>query len=277
MIALFAPFNDVLGAFVTQSNATGIPDTTTSPTFTYVTDPYVTSALTPVPSGAANLPSVRWTNFCVSVYDLDAIATVSQSMQAVKWVQAAIPLAASPLTGGPASSYGGMYNSISEMDTNSGVRTREVPIAALLEGVCFRSAMIDRSGLEFTPVATGSAAWTAAYGGQSSGTNASIGSFLPWAPLVFNVNLPPPTTPVGVSISGTGLVQTINLRFVVEGEIEISPPANNFMYRMGRTQGLGGPAAEHSWFAAQRVLLEQGFVGGDAPSMGRTGRYALGR
>jgi len=257
-IYVFAPHNDCVAATYTQSNSTGVPDSSSSVVAGYVIDPYLTSLLTnPATSGAANALSIRWSKFCVQVFDLDPLASVQGSVQVLKWTQAGVPLIGSPA----AAEYGSVYTSVSEANNVSGIKAHEATVASLVHGRCIESAMLDRSALEVTPVLTGSGVWQSIYGSTTYST--SIGSFMPWTPIVLVVSLPPPNVATAISTGASasgGVSASLNLRFEVEGEIEVSAPPNSFLSRLAKLQPRGSVSAEHEWFKYQDSILRRGWL-----------------
>lgn len=260
MIVL-APFNDCLAGVYTQTQsssnpaiASGIPDATSPITGVNIVDPYITNLLTPVSiTGAANVPSARWTDFCVELLETDAIAGIYSSIQAGRWLQEGVPLVSS----GTAVQYKSTFDSLSEMRNASGMGVNEVPLAALASGLCYKTAMVDRNALEFTPVGLGATPWVSVYGNTAATT--TIGAFAPWAPIVLSVQCPPPGTAPGVVMTGAGSGNTINIRCVVKGIIEVAAAPNTFMSRMAKSLPRGGPNAEHAWLNAQDRILKTGF------------------
>lgn len=277
-ILVLAPFNDCLGGLYIQTQsgstpaaATGLPDATSPMTNTNIIDPYITNLLTPVSiTGAANVPSARWTDFCVELLETDAIAGIYSSIQAGRWLQEGVPLVSS----GTSVQYKSTFDSLSEMRNASGMGVNEVPLAALASGLCYKTAMVDRNALEFTPVGLGSVPWVALYGNTSAQT--SIGTFSPWAPIVLSIQCPPPGTVPGIVQTGSGSGNAINIRCVVKGMIEVAAAPNTFMSRMAKTIPRGGPNAEHAWLNAQDRILKTGFQPLPHNMMGRTPAGMLG-
>lgn len=261
-ILVLAPFNDCLAGLYIQSQsgstpaaASGIPDATSPMTNTNIVDPYITNLLNPVSiTGAANVPSARWTDFCVELLETDAIAGIYSSVQAGRWLQEGVPL----VSAGTAVQYKSTFDSLSEMRNAAGMGVQEVPLAALASGLCYKTAMLDRNALEFTPVGLGASPWAAVYGNTAAST--SIGSFAPWAPIVLSIQCPPPGTAPGVVMTGSGQGNAINIRCVVKGMIEVAAAPNTFMSRMAKTIPRGGANAEHAWLNSQDKILKTGFL-----------------
>lgn len=231
VIVVLAPFNDQLGAAYFQ--AVSPPNATTAVSPTIITDPYVTSVLSRVSTtGATNAPSVRWTSFCAELLVSDSLANVNNTIQIVRWDQSGVPLVAS----GAAPEFFSMYSSVQEHP-----RLLEQPSAVFTHARCVRTYMQDRSALEFTPVNTGSSAWSSVYG--DTGTTTDIGSFpAPWAPLV-------------ITMSGTS---TISLRLVIKGTMEIQPALNSFLTRLAKPRQACPVGAEEAWFRGQRAIYDEG-------------------
>lgn len=229
-IAVIAPFNDCLGAVFSQ--AATPPDTTTAVAQTYIIDPYLTSLLTP-PSitGSTNSLCVRWTSFCVEVLVSDALASVNNTVQLVRWVQNGVPVCAA----GTPASFQNTYSSLQEHN-----RLVEQPAAAFTSAKCFRSGMLDRSALEFTAVATSHTPWFSVYG--NTGASTTIGSFNPpWSPLV-------------LSITGAS---ALNLKLVIRGNVEVIPPMASFLARLAKPRPDSPPGAEEAWWRMQRRILAE--------------------
>jgi len=270
-IVVIAPYNDYLGAIYTQSNSTGVPDPGTAIVGAGITDPYVTSLLSPVSTlGSTNSPAVRWSKFCVQVIDLDPLSTVQSSMQALCWLQQGVPHIASPT----AVNYYSTYTTLAEATTGNGLKTHEISSAKLVGGKCFSTGMMDRSAIELTPVLTGSTAWNALYG-NTSGSGAQIGANGYWAPIVLAVTLPPPTTPIG-AVAGMGLTNTLRYRLIIEAVIEVAPAPNSFLYRMARSPARTGVGSEVAWFNHQDKLLKQGWVDVRSGGLDRSSKGYLG-
>jgi hypothetical protein len=256
-IMVLAPFNDYLGTVWKQANATGIPDAVTVPTNFGLTDPYITSLLTPVTtSTSTNASMVRWSKFCVQVINLDPLSTVQSSVQALCWLQQGFPLGAA----NSAPNYYSMYTTLAEASTGNGMKTHEISSAKLTGGKCFTTGMIERSAVELTPASLGSGAWNNIYG-NSSGSGAIVGNGgSPWAPIVMAFTIPPPSTPPGVVVAGTGASSSLRFRIIVEAVMEMAPAPNNFLYRMAQTPAVTPASAETAWFSHQRTLLKEGWI-----------------
>lgn len=251
IISAFAPFNNTLGATYFQSvappNAGAI---VTSVQF--CTDPYLTSLLTPITtSGANNALSVRATRFCVEFLVTDALATVNQSILINKWRQPGMPH-----LNGLAPEFNTVWEALQE-----DVNTMEIPMAAALHTRCVNTAMQERSALDFTPVATTTAAWISVYGGTSSTTD--VGNYrAPWYPIV-------------MSVANTGST-AITLRVIVKAEFEIIAPPNNWVSRLHQPLPTGGPGAEEAWWKHQRGLHDSNIKSLHSGPMNRTSAGYVG-
>lgn len=230
VIGVLAPFNDCLGTYYKQ--LVSPPDTTTAVAQTTIIDPYLTSLLNPPStSGATNALAARFSSFCVEFMVTDALAGVNNTVSFLRWQQSGVPLTSS----GGAVEFNGTWFALGE---NPGVI--EVPCAQLTRTHCIHSGMTERSALEFTPVSTGSTAWANVYA-NTAGT-ISVGSYNPpYKPIVFAVS------------NATGS-NTVTLRLLIRGVIEVSPPPASFLSRIAKPLPTGGPDAEAKWWRYQAAL-----------------------
>jgi len=220
-LGVFAPFNDVLGNVFSQ--AVSPPNAVAVPTQVPIIDPYLTSLLTPVTtSGATNALAARWTSFCVEFMVSDALASINSTMSLVRWTQNGVPLVSTV----GASEFFSIYNSI-----NDHPKLIEVPCAQLTHTHCLHTSMLERSALDFTPIATGLGPWSTVYGNTASST--TVGSFnTPWAPIV------------GLLSSSSN----VTVRIVIRGTIQVVAPPNNYLSRLCKKLPVGGPSSESDWW-----------------------------
>lgn len=269
-IFVFAPWADVIGVQFKQSNSSGVPDGTTAITSTFFTDPFITSLLTPLTtSSSANVPAVRWTDFCVKVTAKDSVMSTAETCMFLKWTQSGVPVVGTitPVD------YQSTYLSMTEAINNSGWKVHEIANAHLLGTRCFRAAMIDRTGLELTPVSTGSSAWQSVYGDTSS--TSVVGAYsMPWTPLVIQCGAKPGLVPSGTGTGGS--VASVTYAIEVIGTIEVAAAANNFVSRLATKQPRGGPNGEYNWFCEQDRVLARGLEAVPSNGMTRSARGPLG-
>lgn len=244
-IGVFAPYNDVLGYIYSQNVSP--PDAVTPVSSNTYTDPFITDILTPqTTSGAANATMARWTEFCIEVMVTDALGTINNTIQFVRWQQAGCPVVGT----GAAPEFATVWTAIGEHP-----RLHEQPSAYFAGSKCFHTGMQDRTALEFTPITNGIATYNAVYG-TTSGT-ATIGTGMPWSPIVFAI-----TSPAGSSCT---------LRIVVKGNIQVSVAPNKFLSRLQKPLSHGDPGAESRWWAKQTALKTMPLVmpGGRPTGKGR--------
>jgi len=239
-LGLFAPFNDCLGVIYNQ--AVQPPNASTAVTQTTLIDPFLTTMLQPTgTSGAQDNLSVRFTSYCVEFMVTDALSSVNSTLTLVRWVQSGVPLASS----GAAPEFYSMYNSMNE---HRGLV--EVPCAQLTRTHCLHTCMQERSALEFTPVPTGSSAWTTGYG-NTSGTSTTGSYNAPWVPIVGLLSSP----------------NNVTVRMVIKATVEVVAPPNNFLSRLGKKLPTGGADAEGIWWRycdrlrTSRLVMTQGLPG----------------
>jgi hypothetical protein len=229
-ILVLAPWSDVLGRVYEQ--AASPPDGVTAVTTSDIIDPYLTSLFTNVStSGAGNYLAGRWTNFCVEMLCKSAVGDVSQSALMLKWTQSGVPVASS----GSIAEFQSTWTSMGEH-----VGLKEYPLAQLMATKCIATGMFDRTALEMTPMRTGAADWASTYGNTSYTT--SVGSVIPWTPIVIAITAP------------AGAVSPV-MQFNIEGRVEVNPSLNNFLCRIAKTPPAPAPGQEERWMAHQRDLI----------------------
>lgn len=234
VIFVAAPCNDVLGATYVQGVSP--PNAAAAITTTPLVDPYITSLLTPITTSGSggstsNSWGVRWAEFCMEVVCPTALASVGGcNTRMCRWPQTGIPLVNSQA----APEFFSTYSSMLEFP-----ETVYTAPANFVAAKCYHSAMRDRSALEFSQIGTGTPTWDSVYGASTAMTSIfGIGAGMPWFPLVF-------------SATGNSLPE---FEVVIKGVIEVLPPANSFLYRVGRVLPSPAPDAEAKWMARQRAL-----------------------
>lgn len=228
VIGVFAPYNDILGYIYQQGMSP--PDALAPVSSVTVSDPFIFDLLTPTStSGAANASMARWTEFCIEIMVTDALGTVNNTIQLVRWQQGGVGLIGS----GNAPEFYSTWNAIGEHP-----RLIEEPSAYFVGTKCFHTGMQDRSALEFTPLVNGTPSYNAVYGSTLGTSN--IGANLPWSPIMFAL-----TSPAGSSCT---------IRVIVKGNIQVSVAPNKFLSRLQKPLPSGSADAENKWWKEQHML-----------------------
>jgi len=250
IIAVFAPVNDFFGYVYTQ--AASPPNATTVPTSVGLSDTFLSSLLNPVStSGATNAVAARFTEFCIEILTKDALSSVNNTVQLVRWTQGGVPLVSS----GAAPEFSSTYNSIGEHP-----KLIEEPSAYFTGTKCLHTGMLDRSALEFTPVTLGGTYWNGVYG-FTAGTS-SIGQMMPWSPILMTM-----------TTASTGTAS--NFKVIIKGKIQINAPPNNYLSRIQKPIPTGGVGAENRWWENQSLLKRSGLLSTSGPGRATSGYVGL--
>lgn len=150
-IWVFGPYNDVLAGGGIQGtypvdNSTAVTNGFGS-SF-YLTDPFLTSVLTPstTTTTANEPPSIRCVQFCVEMSTTTPISLVNGDLTIGTFNQASVPV----VWGNFPTNFKQLSD---QMDEDPYYRV--LPAGELVNGVCHHSFMRDRQGLEFTPIQSG--------------------------------------------------------------------------------------------------------------------------
>ena len=242
-IWVFGPYNDVLAGGGIQAAYPSDAVTAVTNGFGgsfYLTDPFLTSVLTPssTTTTANEPPSLRCVQFCVEMSTTTPISLVNGDFTVGTFNQASVPV----VWGNFPSNFKQLAD---QMDEDPYYKV--LPAGELVNGVCHHAFMRDRQGLEFIPIQSGTSAWNnfwvSTQAPASSVTYA--GGNYTWSPIIVRLGVPSGTYSTAVT-------------FMVRAVYQITPPVASAWSRVAIPLPIMNN--EKSWWSLQQRIQNLGPV-----------------